>query len=402
MKLINYFLAVVTVAIIITGCNNDTDEVLQTTELSFTLLSPSNDITITEYVNVTVKFKELNSSSVTTETVTELPLNVELPQGSYEVSVEGTIKYKLDGVEREGSIGAFISELNLATDTASEKIQLVLKSFSNDFIIEEIFFTGTRTPSGDSYWGDKYFKLYNNTDEVLYADGLIIANSAFLTTSKQNYTPDVMSEAFTTEAMIQIPGDGTKYPVQPGEAIIITDDGINHIENNANSIDLSSANFEMFYENTSDVDAPNVPNVINLYERFIFHNRGFHSYVIARLPEGVTNESFLADNKYVYTYTFEFNGVSYPMGDYDAYKIPNEWVLDAVNLSIESDFQWIITDESLDSGWTYCGKVDRDDNRMGKAVRRKVLQEVDGRRILKDTNNSTLDFEAEVKPSLMK
>lgn len=402
MKLINYFLAVVTVAIIITGCNKDTDEVLQTTELSFTLLSPSNDITITEYVNVTVKFKELNSSSVTTETVTELPLNVELPQGSYEVSVEGTIKYKLDGVEREGSIGAFISELNLATDTASEKIQLVLKSFSNDFIIEEVFFTGTRTPSGDSYWGDKYFKLYNNTDEVLYADGLIIANSAFLTTSKQNYTPDVMSEAFTTEAMIQIPGSGTEYPVQPGEAIIVTDDGINHIENNANSIDLSSANFEMFYENTSDVDAPNVPNVINLYERFIFHNRGFHSYVIARLPEGVTNESFLADNKYVYTYTFEFNGVSYPMGDYDAYKIPNEWVLDAVNLSIESDFQWIITNESLDSGWTYCGKVDRDDNRMGKAVRRKVLQEVDGRRILKDTNNSTLDFEAEVKPSLMK
>jgi hypothetical protein len=56
----------------------------------------------------------------------------------------------------------------------------------------------------------------------------------------------------------------------------------------------------------------------------------------------------------------------------------------------------------LDKGWTYCGKVDSDATRYGKSVRRKALSTTsNGKKILKDTNNSTLDFSPEAKPSLM-
>ena len=91
---------------------------------------------------------------------------------------------------------------------------------------------------------------------------------------------------------------------------------------------------------------------------------------------------------------------SFPM-DTDAWKFPNSWVIDAVNLSIEEQFAWIVTDPSLDSGWTYCGKVDGDQTRYGKSVCRIGVALPDGRTLLTDTNNSTADFTPEAVPSLM-
>lgn len=60
---------------------------------------------------------------------------------------------------------------------------------------------------------------------------------------------------------------------------------------------------------------------------------------------------------------------------------------------------------SLPHLWTWdsptAGKVASDKNRYNKSVRRKVLSTTpDGRKILKDTNNSTEDFEAKATPSL--
>ncbi len=303
-------------------------------------------------------------------------------------------------------MGAFKNELNFTKDAENIDIQLVLKAFSEDFIIEEIFFTGTLMPNGtESYFGDKYIKLYNNTDKILYADGLLIAQSRFQTNVKYTYNPNIMNEAFTADAIIQIPGSGKEYPVKPGESITITDTAINHKENNANSFDLSNANFEMFYEDTDDVDNANVKNVENLFDRMVIHDSGAKSFVIARLPKDVTKEKFLADYKYHYASKEGQDFSAWGMGivpddEGDAMKISNTWIIDAVNLSLENDFQWIVTAESLDSGWTHCGNGG--DGRYGKSVRRKVLQEVDGKRILKDTNNSTNDFEPSVKPSLMK
>ena len=81
-------------------------------------------------------------------------------------------------------------------------------------------------------------------------------------------------------------------------------------------------------------------------------------------------------------------------------KIPNEWIVDAVNLSTEKGFEWLVTDTSLDSGYTYVTKDEEDKTRYGKSVRRKVLSENNGKPIFKDTNNSTEDFEILTTPTL--
>ena len=200
-------------------------------------------------------------------------------------------------------------------------------------------------------------------------------------------------------SILTIPGNGTEHPVNPGEYIIIADNGINHQAQNSNSIDLSKADFEIFYEDSDDIDNHEVPNILTPYGKFVFHNRGFNSYAIARLGD---IEKFLQDYTYDYEWMFVFEEYQIPREE-SCYKVPNEMIVDAVNLSVKSEFQWIVTSPTIDMGWTYCGVIDGDENRYGKSVLRKTFTTTeDGREILQDTNNSTEDFTPEATPSLKK
>lgn len=380
------------------ACKKERDVVAPTTKFTIKLLAPKN-VAVKTYKKATILLSELNTGYKLEKPITNGILTVEVPRGSYQLVLDGEISYTFKGTTLESGIGAQENNLILNKDKFTTQIEFSLKSTHKDFIIEEIFFTGTLTPQKKQYLGDKYFKIYNNTSETLYADGLIIAESEFLTVDKQDYTPNIMKEAFSVSAAIQIPGSGKDYPVLPGKSFIVASDAINHKENNSNSFDLSKADFEFYYPKKSDVDNPQVPNTINLYSAMVIHNRGFKSYVLGRMPEKMTKEAYLKTHIYTYKWTFEFNGMSFPMSN-KALKMPNTWIIDAVNLSVESEFQWIVTDNSLDTGWSYCGKTDHDKDRYGKSVKRKVIQEKNGRKLLQDTNNSTVDFMPEVQPSL--
>lgn len=276
---------------------------------------------------------------------------------------------------------------------------------SDDLIIAEVFFTGTQQTSGNAYTGDDYIKLYNNSDKVVYADGLTIFETAFKTTAKYEYTPDIMSEAVTVQALYTIPGSGTDYPVQPGEYLLIADTGIDHRTINPNSFDLSKADFEWYDVSSSpsnvDIDGPDVPNLDKWYcytnSFWMLHNRGFTAFGIARIP--VDKETYLKDYYYTYEYTMVLPAGTFPMSG-NAYRLPNEWIVDIVNCSVASSYAWNVCDASLDAGWTHCGEIDNDKTRFFKSVRRKLLGfDKYGTPILQDTNNSTEDFNADCIPS---
>lgn len=157
-------------------------------------------------------------------------------------------------------------------------------------VLSEIFFSGTLTPEGKQYSDDQYIKIANNSDSVLYLDGLAFVESDFLTVIKQDYKPNILDKAMTVDAVYMFPGSGRDYPIQPGKEVVVAINAINHKEFNSKSIDLSSANFEIYDEssnpNFSDTDNPNVPNLINWYDYsasyFSMHNRGFKAYAICR------------------------------------------------------------------------------------------------------------------------
>ena len=398
MKHLKQFLAVALGLVLLNACKKDDDainSIVGTRNLTLQLQKPDK-VTNIHYGTLTLTFTELNRNDKVERIFTNLSQNeltLPLLMGSYEMRIAATATYTLNGETVAGEMSAFVSKVDVLNDS-SFPVSLSIKAKGNDFIIEEIFFTGTATPEGKQYFGDQYIKLYNPTNRVLYADGLVLADSEFLTVTKRDYTPNIMAEAFTAGSMVQIPGNGTQYPVQPGASIVIAEQGINHKENNPNSIDLSKADFENFYPpRVKDVDGVGATNNINLHGIFIFNNRGNRSYVIARFPEGTATATLQYDYEYK---------VATKLMQRQALKIPNNWIVDAVNLSTKTGFEWIVTSSSLDSGWAYVANDEKDASRYGKSVRRKVLSQNNGKPIFKDTNNSTEDFEILTTPTLKK
>ncbi len=383
------------------------EPVVPTVEASIEIVRPEG-IDDLQILKETVVFRNLSSGEEMRFDSTE---GLAIPVGIYECSYEAEATYVNAGDEESAVVeGRLIGNAESVQVTAAG-FKLVLPVYlsvdKDDFIFEEIFFTGTRRASGSSYIGDTYFKIYNNTDHVLYADGLAICESKFKSTQFFTYTPDIRQDEMTVHAIYVIPGNGTEHPVAPGESLVICDTGIDHRISNPNSFDLSDADFEWYDESTNpshtDIDSPTVPNLDKWYcytlTVFVPHNRGFSSFALARIPIG--KEAYLSDYYYDYEYTIYVPAGTFPMSS-SAYRLPNEWIVDGVNCSVETDRQWNVLPPSIDAGWTHCGAMDFDENRFFKSIRRKMLYLTDdGIRVLKDTNNSTADFNPDCVPSLV-
>ena len=375
------------------------DDKVKITEFTLTLTEPE-DLNVTSISDLHVTFKNVNTGKQTTNTMTGTTGKITLNEGLYNITVEGKMNYIVDEKTVEGQVKGYKESVNLV-GTTSANIKLFLFNSKADFVIEEVYFAGSTTPEGKQYLADQYIKIYNNSDSVLYADGLVILESAFKTSQKYDYTPDIMSRAMAVQCVYAIPGNGKDYPVQPGKSLLICDKAIDHREANSNSFDLSNADFEWYDDSDKnpDIDNPQVTNLDKIYSytktTWSLHNQGLCAYAIARLQ--VDKNTFLTD----YTYKATYINVIGESQDKNAYQVPNAWIIDAVNISNKAQYAWNVVDASLDMGFTYCGEVALDKNRYNKSVRRKVLSTTpDGRKILKDTNNSTEDFEAKATPSL--
>ena len=389
------------------SCNED-DEVITVSDSKLTLEMPIN------VTNVALTSFSGTITNVLNNSTTELPMPVKsgddyvinlpiLPQGTYNVNARGHITFEKDGMPGETDFE--MKSENVTLSRLASSLKIVINSFQAEggFVISEIFFTGTTTPENTQYsGGDGYIVITNNSDVTLYADSIAVLESLFMTTDKQDYEPNIMDTDFAVNACYMIPGTGRSVPVAPGKSLVLAINAINHKEANPNSINLTTADFEFYDEssnpNFTDPDNTAVPNLDKWYcytaTVYTFHNRGFRSYAIAKMK--TDKENWLTNYTYDAAYTFTFGEYSFPMST-QGYHVPNSWILDAVNLSVESVFQWIVTSPTLDSGWTYCGKVDRDMTRYNKAVIRKT--DANGKYV--DTNNSSNDFIPEAQPSLL-
>lgn len=331
--------------------------------------------------------------------------------GLYDISYTADCTFSLKGVSMRGRLVSRLADVTILQQEGGESVELLLPlrivPTVSDFVIQEIFFTGTLTPAGKQYHGDNYVVLYNGTDHTLYADGIAFCESRFISTRKYDYKPDIRHEAMAVQAVYVVPGSGKEVAVPPGGRLLLCDTGIDHRTNNPNSFDLSQASFEWYDVSTvpahQDFDSPLVPNLDKWYcytkSFFVLHNRGFRSYVIARMP--VDKEIYLKEYVYDFTWVLTHAGVSYDMSG-SCYKLPNEWILDGVNCSVEANLQWLVLPETLDAGYTHCGTMDHQKDRYFHSVRRKYLgRDALGNPILQDTNNSSEDFNPMVTPALV-
>lgn len=393
MKYILFFLVL---ALGLASCDDSLDGAVDRVDVTVEVVADAAAGSVEDEV---IEFRNIASGRVSTFAPGE---PVKLIMGMYDVS------YTASAVLANGAKSIVRANASsVVIDQSHRSVTMTAYSVvdTDDLIIAEVFFAGTLQSSGNQYYGDDYVKLYNNTDHVVYADGLTFFETKFLTTEKRAYTPDIMATEVTVQALYTIPGSGKEHPVEPGEYLLLADTGIDHRVANPNSFDLSGADFEWYDVSTTpstmDIDGPTVANLDKWYcytlSVFLLHNRGFKAYGIARIP--VEREKYLKEYRYDYDYEIVTEVGTFPMSAY-AYRIPNEWVVDIVNCSVASGYAWNLCAPSLDSGWTYCGTIDKDKTRYFKAVRRKLLYVNElGNPVLKDTNNSSVDFNPEVTPS---
>ena len=334
---------------------------------------------------------QLSASDLNRElSYTSSELTITLPVGYYDIAITGLANGKPIRANKRGVTVVKNSTIELeATFVNKEK---------EEFVLAEIFFAGTETPEGKRYNGDKYFVIVNNSDDTLSADGLILIEAELNSVQKYIFDgDDIREKYFAVDAMYRVPGDGSNYCVAPGKALLIVDNAMNHLEANANSFDLSSADMEWYDVSSStgtvDVDNPNVPNMDKLYcytyTIWVPHNQGHKSYGLARFPDSLTAEQYFQDSQYRLHITYETVTAAgtFP-GAKDVYVLPNDWIVDAVNLSPYETFQWLTVSDKLDAGYAYIAPTGSDKTRFGKCVRRKRGE--DGK--LVDTNNSSEDF----------
>ncbi len=279
---------------------------------------------------------------------------------------------------------------------------------------------------------DQFIELYNNSNKVLYADSLYFAqlfgsNTASPNVSTGNFINDGSTlnlqydwsksygnskgaEANTKyvypRTIFRIPGNGTQYPVQPGESLVLAATAVNHkapytnaggtsvsINDPSLTVDLSNADFEFYLRDVipnpldSDVDNPGVPNLIvvdRLANRdLILDNPGREALIIFKTTADVTQYDRLAIP--------EYKTAADTIGRIRYLQLPVSGIIDAVQIQHATPSSRVPRRlvNSLDAGAfnVPAGQY------SSQSMIRKTSVTVGSRKVLKDTNNSSEDFD---------
>ena len=215
--------------------------------------------------------------------------------------------------------------VNIAIVDDNKKIDIeVGASKSGALIMKEIFYCGSKTPTGGSYFRDQFYEIYNNSDDIQNVKGLCIAvlNPNTATSNLPVWPGEDAADFVYTNSMWQIPLD-KDYFLNPGESIIIAQMADDHKKSNLNPtspVNLLSAEFETLVKTSSLIsDNP----AINMNMAF-WPNQ---------TPQWLTTVFGGAFVIYIPSEVINPNVFVSPVGKIDKnYKIRIEDVIDAVEL----------------------------------------------------------------------
>lgn len=300
--------------------------------------------------------------------------------------------FALTGQRTALTLNANLPSITVQSATTTPPVLALAGSRLGDLLIREVYYTGSRTPSGGTYFSDQFTEIYNNSTETIYADGLLIAD---LYGPAGQINPTTVPTPFQSDpqhvyvsSVWQIPGNGTQHPIAPGKSIVIAQDGIDHRTdpngNPSSPVNLAAADFETYNERPDerDLDAPGVPNLTR-----IVHRGGFDwlqpvfgpGVVIFRVPNVAALDTALVPGT-SQTYTT---------------KVPVAAVIDAFEaLQNGNSAAYKRVPASLDAGFVFASGT-----YVSEAARRKVASTVGSRKVLQDTNNSSNDFVIVTNPT---
>ena len=355
---------------------------------------------LSQLAGKSVNFTEVRTTNTTVGTLdANGTAKVKLYKGVYNVSIEDSLQISSDSI-----VAIAMRVENVSINTAGQKVEGKVISMPKDalgqnFIFSEIFFNGERN-SGRMMHPDQYIVVFNPTVGTLYADGLSIAVTQHLSwQDKQMWYDKYYPNQVPVGGFITIPGSGKEHPVGPGERFVIAFTAIDHsqVEGYDHSVDLSGADFEIYYgPEAKDTDNPSVENVI-LTENgdtfgFFFQPRGYVSPLMFKLENG--NQETI--NAFVKEHTSraeqfvpadEDKGIPADTITIDILSVNTSSIIDGVQTSdVPQDVKTRVIPEIVDRGKFLVNGC----HRQELAIRKTY--DVNGKTYYKDTNNSSVDF----------
>jgi hypothetical protein len=392
MKKINIYLLAL-VALMATSCTKAFDNLSDATEVAPITLKFNLNVEAEDLVGYDLTLKLTNYDENLEYVIPATTTNIEAKviPGIYTAVISGK------GFSSNAEVSEYLMNGSLVNEpltTNGKTYNMTVKAgIKGNIIFKELYFCGV--PS--YYFRDQCYELYNNSNSVVYLDGLHLANLAPSTATTSLPTWEDGLENFVyAERVWKFPGDGDDYPLQPGESIIVAQHAKNHQEANAASpVDLSGAEFEFYMGSTtySDMPAVNMDHVfyqgkadIGTVPQWLVSVFG-GAYVIFKVPEGETWDPVNTD------WAVQLGTTSTTRYA----KIPVEYVWDAVELgNNESMVNAKRVPGLLDAGMSWVGNI-----YCGLSVARHIEEGKtldNGSYIYVDTNNSTDDFERGLTP----
>jgi hypothetical protein len=268
-------------------------------------------------------------------------------------------------------------------------------------VISEISIPIARLTSGLDYMYGQFIELYNNSDTTIYLDGKIIVLGApigtrdYSTRSCEETEPlQADPEGIWTQREIEaFPGSGRTYRLEPGQAVVVATDAIDHREMHSGLQDLSGAKFE--FKGTADVDNPSAANMLTLGRVFgggiLTHGQLFNiidPIVLVADPVDVNSLP-----RWYSPYARDAEHAEY-------WRIPGEKILDVLSASPTPEQEANMTFLSPQCPRYTHENFDRRhapllDPSALNGIQRKVFTTLpDGRKILLRTKTSARDFRA--------
>jgi len=356
-------------------------------DVTITVFYPDGyDVAKVTFQDVTVKNTLTGIETVATTNGMGI-VKVSLEEGMYTIQATNeTDDFYFNGITE-----------SLTVQTTAEnnwEIHMVASAKGGGLVLKEIYYTGSKTPEGSNYYSDQFHEIYNNSDEVIYLDGVCISLTWPLGSSPTEFVnPDgsIMDRIPCYFHTMMFPGTGQDYPLQPRTSVVLAMDAIDHqtdpLGNPNSPVNLGNAQFEAYIEAPGkDTDAPEADNMIVTYTTSTsmydwLHSVFGQSVILFRLPTGLDWQSFVADPDNFMTRPGSTSTTEYLM-------VHKDWVIDGVECNrTEEDKRYKRLPTSVDAGMVWSLATYN-----SKSVRRKVAQILDGKVIYKDTNNSTNDF----------
>ncbi|MCK4641635.1 MAG: DUF4876 domain-containing protein, partial [Candidatus Marinimicrobia bacterium] len=180
----------------------------------------------------------------------------------YNISVSKRVTVNMNGVNREYILNGQVQYVEILGDEFTTNVY-VFPTVPGQLLLSEIYYNGSPPQSPyyiPQYFHDQFTEIYNNSDEVVYLDSLIIADLDY---------GHADEDCIYTIHAYMFPGSGKDYPLDPGEFVIVAQDAMDHTVVVPSSVDLHDADFEYFVSNPpGDQNNPDVTDMIQIHHKY--------------------------------------------------------------------------------------------------------------------------------------